>query len=65
MPCSRSRARLELGSYDLYVPPKKDARVEIGVQEAMREAIIGARFKTRGLDRTEVTSSRRWRACVP
>ena len=43
-----------LGSYDLYVPPKQDARVEIGVQQAVREAIIGARFKARSLDRAEV-----------
>lgn len=43
-----------LGSYDLYVPPKQDARVEIGVQQAVREAIIGARFKARGLDRAKV-----------
>lgn len=42
------------GSYDLYVPPKQDTRVEIGVQQAVREAIIGARLKARGLDRAEV-----------
>jgi ABC-2 type transport system permease protein len=43
-----------LGSYDLYVPPKQDTRVEIGVQQAVREAIIAARFKARSLDRAEV-----------
>jgi ABC-type Na+ efflux pump permease subunit len=43
-----------LGSYDLYVPPKQDQRVEIGVHQAVREAIIGARFKARGLDRAQV-----------
>jgi ABC-type Na+ efflux pump permease subunit len=43
-----------LGSYDLYVPPKQDMRVEIGVQQAVREAIIGARFKARSLDRAQV-----------
>jgi ABC-type Na+ efflux pump permease subunit len=42
------------GSYDLYVPPKQDTRVEIGVQQAVREAIVGARLKARGLDRAEV-----------
>jgi ABC-2 type transport system permease protein len=42
-----------LGSYDLYVP-KQETRVEIGVQQAVREAIIGARLKARGLDRAEV-----------
>jgi ABC-type Na+ efflux pump permease subunit len=44
----------KLGSYDLFVPPKQDTRVEIGVQQAVREAIIGARLKARGLDRAEV-----------
>ncbi len=40
-----------LGSYDLYVPAKLDNRVEIAVQGAMREAIINARVRLRGLDR--------------
>ena len=43
-----------LGSFDLYVPPKQDARVEIGVQQAVREAFVGARFKARSLDRAQV-----------
>jgi ABC-type Na+ efflux pump permease subunit len=43
-----------LGSYDLYVPPKQDQRVEIAVQQSLREAIIGARLKLRGLDRAVV-----------
>ena len=40
-----------LGNYDLYVPAKLDNRVEIAVQGAMREAIINARVRVRGLDR--------------
>ena len=40
-----------LGSYDLYVPAKLDNRVEIAVQGALREAIINARVRVRGLDR--------------
>jgi ABC-type Na+ efflux pump permease subunit len=44
----------KLGSFDLYVPPKQDARVEIGVQQAVREAIVGARFRARSLDRAQV-----------
>jgi ABC-type Na+ efflux pump permease subunit len=43
-----------LGSYDLFVPPKQDTRVEIGVQQAVRDAIIGARMKARGIDRAAV-----------
>jgi ABC-type Na+ efflux pump permease subunit len=43
-----------LGSYDLYVPPKQDTRVEVGVQQAVRDAIIGARMKARGIDRAAV-----------
>ena len=42
------------GSYDLYVPPKEDTRVEIGVHQSVREAIIAARLRLRGLDRAEV-----------
>jgi ABC-type Na+ efflux pump permease subunit len=54
-----------LGSYDLYVPPKQDQRVEIAVQQALREAIIGARVKQQGLDRAalnELTTVPRVRA---
>ena len=54
-----------LGSFDLYVPPKQDQRVEIAVQQALREAIIGARVKRAGLDRAalnELTSVPRVRS---
>jgi ABC-2 type transport system permease protein len=44
-----------LGSYDLYIPSRQDNRVEIAVQGAMREAIIGARMRARGLDRDSVS----------
>ncbi|MEO8467925.1 MAG: ABC transporter permease [Gammaproteobacteria bacterium] len=41
----------ELGSYDLYLPPRPDNRVEIAVQQVLRDAIVGARLGMRGLDR--------------
>jgi len=44
-----------LGSYDLYIPSGQDNRVEIAVQGALREAIIGARMGARGLDRDAVS----------
>jgi ABC-type Na+ efflux pump permease subunit len=44
------------GSYDLYVPPRQDDRIEIAVQSVMRDAIIDARVAARGLDRDELTS---------
>lgn len=44
-----------LGSYDLYVPPRMDNRVEIAVQGVMREAIIDARADVRDLNRTELS----------
>jgi len=53
------------GSFDLYVPPKQDQRVEIAVQQALREAIISARVKRQGLDRAalnELTSVPRVRS---
>jgi ABC-type Na+ efflux pump permease subunit len=44
-----------LGSFDLYVPPKLDNRVEIAVQGVIRDAIINARVDVRGLNREELT----------
>ena len=44
-----------LGTYDLYVPPRQDNRAEVAVQGVMREAIIEARVFARGLNRTELT----------
>ena len=46
----------DFGSYDLYVPPRQDDRVEIAVQSIMRDAIIDARVAARGLDRDQLTS---------
>jgi ABC-type Na+ efflux pump permease subunit len=43
-----------LGSYDLYVPPKQDPRVEVAVQQSLREALIAARMRERGLDRAAI-----------
>jgi ABC-2 type transport system permease protein len=40
-----------LGSYDLYVPPRLDRRIELAVQQSLREAIVNARVRARGLDR--------------
>jgi ABC-type Na+ efflux pump permease subunit len=39
------------GTYDLYVPPNQDTRFEIAVHQSLREAIVSARMRTRGLDR--------------
>ena len=44
-----------LGSYDLFVPPKQDNRVEIAVQGLIRDAIIDARVAARELNREELT----------
>jgi ABC-type Na+ efflux pump permease subunit len=43
-----------LGSYDLYLPPRTDNRVEIAVQQTLRDAIVSARLATHGLDRAVV-----------
>jgi ABC-2 type transport system permease protein len=45
---------VKLGSYDLYVPPKQDQRVEIAVQQALRQALIAARVRARDLDRATI-----------
>ncbi len=43
-----------LGSYDLYLPPRQDNRVEIAVQQVLRDAIVSARLATHGLDRVTI-----------
>jgi ABC-type Na+ efflux pump permease subunit len=42
------------GSYDLYVPSSQDGRTEIAIAQTLREAIVSARMKSRGLDRALV-----------
>jgi ABC-2 type transport system permease protein len=43
-----------LGTYDLYLPARQDGRVEIAVQQTLRDAIVSARLAARGLDRSAV-----------
>jgi ABC-type Na+ efflux pump permease subunit len=43
-----------LGSYDLYLPPRQDGRVDIAVQQVLRDAIVSARLATHGLDRVTI-----------
>lgn len=43
------------GSYDLYVPPNQDARAEIAVHQSLRDAIVSARIRARGLDRAAIS----------
>ena len=61
----RTRTRRSYGSYDLYVPPKLDDRVEIArAAGAMREAIIArARAREASIARRS-TRSRPCRACA-
>ena len=40
----------EYGSYDLFIPPKLDDRVDSEIQRGLREAIVHARLKARSLD---------------
>ena len=49
-----SAGETALGSYELYLPPKQDNRVEIAVQQALREGIVNARLAARGLDRAAI-----------
>jgi ABC-type Na+ efflux pump permease subunit len=42
------------GSYDMYVPANQDGRAEIAMAQSLREAIVTARMKGRGLDRALV-----------
>jgi ABC-type Na+ efflux pump permease subunit len=45
---------LAYGTYDLFVPPKFDDRVDGEIQQGFREAIINARLKARSLDQATV-----------
>jgi ABC-2 type transport system permease protein len=42
------------GTYDLYVPPNTDDRVETEIYQAVREAIINARTTAQSLDRARI-----------
>jgi ABC-2 type transport system permease protein len=44
----------EYGSYDMYVPPKLDDRVEREIRQGLREAIVNARLQARSLDRETI-----------
>ena len=45
---------LDYGSYDLFVPPKLDDRVDREIQRGLREAIVNARLKARSLDQATI-----------
>jgi ABC-2 type transport system permease protein len=45
---------LDYGSYDLFVPPKLDDRVDGEIQKGLREAIVHARLKARSLDQATI-----------
>ena len=44
----------DYGSYDLFVPPKLDDRVDGEIQKGLREAIVHARLKARSLDQATI-----------
>jgi ABC-2 type transport system permease protein len=44
----------DFGSYDVYVPPNLDDRVEGALYEGFREAVLTARIRGRQLDRAQV-----------
>jgi ABC-2 type transport system permease protein len=44
----------DFGSYDVYVPPNLDERVENTLYEGFREAVLTARIRGRQLDRAQV-----------
>jgi ABC-2 type transport system permease protein len=44
------------GTYDLYVPPQLDDRAENEIRRSVREAVVSARVRARGLDPAAVTA---------
>jgi ABC-type Na+ efflux pump permease subunit len=51
-----SAGKSAYGTYDLYVPPGLDDRVDREIQESLRNAIINARIRSRSLDRATIDS---------
>ena len=47
-------ASLNFGTYDLYIPPKLDDRVDREIQRGFREAIVNARLQVRALDKATI-----------
>jgi ABC-2 type transport system permease protein len=45
---------LDYGSYDLFVPPKLDDRIDREIQRGLRDAIVHARLKARSLDQAAI-----------
>jgi ABC-2 type transport system permease protein len=45
---------LDYGSYDLFVPPKLDDRIDREIQRGLRDAIVQARLKARSLDQATI-----------
>ncbi len=55
-PWSPRPGRGSYGSYDLFVPPNTDERVENELRDALREAIVSARLAARQLERAPTSS---------
>jgi ABC-2 type transport system permease protein len=45
---------LRYGSFDLFIPPKLDDRIDREIQQGLREAIINARIQARSLDKATI-----------
>jgi ABC-type Na+ efflux pump permease subunit len=55
----RPPGRADYGTYNLYLAPHADDAVQTVLREAMREALIAARFKNVGVDQQAIESSMR------
>jgi len=53
----RADGRSEYGSYDLYIASRLDENTENVIHDAMRQALVGARFKDNGIDQAAVDAS--------
>ncbi len=45
---------VQLGAYDLFVPPKLDDRIDREIQQGLREAIVTARLQARSMDKAAI-----------
>jgi ABC-2 type transport system permease protein len=52
----RASGKAAFGSYEIFVRAKLDDRVEGEISDGVRDAIIGARLRRSGLDRTQINA---------
>jgi ABC-2 type transport system permease protein len=56
---TRSTGKPEYGAYDLYISGTLDNQTELVLHEALRQVLVAARLKSKGLDQAEIETTMR------